>query len=103
MKDFLIFKYTVQRLLSFTLIHLKLELLKSLFFIYMYLQVCLNSEVIWHTWGIFDILITVVLLFYYLNLTELYDTWDKVIGVILWPGDWIAKIPKKAVKIGQKF
>ena len=46
MKDFLIFKYTVQRLLSFTLIHLKLELLKSLFFIYMYLQVCLNSEVI---------------------------------------------------------
>ena len=29
--------------------------------------------------------------FYYLILTELYDTWDEVIGVIIKPGDWIVK------------
>ena len=40
-----------------------------------------------------------VIFFYYLILTELYDTWDEVIGVIIKPGDWIAKTPKMSVKI----
>ena len=44
-----------------------------------------------------------VLFFYYLILTELYDTWDDVIGVIIKLGDWIAKTTKMSVKIGHKF
>ena len=44
-----------------------------------------------------------VLFFYFLILTELYDTWDKVMGVIIKPGDWIAMTPKMSVKMGHKF
>ena len=44
-----------------------------------------------------------VLLFYYFILIEWYDTWDGVLGVIINPGDWIAKTPKMSVKIGHKF
>ena len=43
-----------------------------------------------------------VLFFYFLILTELYDTLDEVIGVIIKPGDWIAKTPKMSVKKGHK-
>ena len=44
-----------------------------------------------------------ILFFYYLIFIELYDTWDGVLGVIIKPGDWIAKTPKMSVKIGHKF
>ena len=49
-----------------------------LFLIYMYIEK-------------FRIWIKDVLSFYYLILTELYDTGDEVIGVIIKPGDWIVK------------
>ena len=51
----------------------------------------------------FCIWITDVLFFYYLILTELKDTWDEVIEVIIKPGDWIANTLKITAKIGLKF
>lgn len=37
-----------------------------------------------------------VLFFYYFD-------WDEVIGVLIKPGDWIAKTPEMAVEIGDTF
>ena len=44
-----------------------------------------------------------VLFFNYLILTELYESWDEVIRVIIKPRAWIAKTPKMSLKIGHKF
>ena len=44
-----------------------------------------------------------LLFFYYLILTESYDTWDEVVGIIVKPGEWIAKATKKKEKTGHKF
>ena len=44
-----------------------------------------------------------ILFFFCLILTELYDTWDELIWVINKSGDWIAKTPKMAMKIGRRF
>ena len=44
-----------------------------------------------------------LLFFYYIILTESYDTWDEVVRIIVKPVDWIAKATKKTEKTGHKF